>query len=85
MRIKVDEDLPRAAVRTMSLNRLRGQRLWSPPWHSCSSCSKLKSGDPALARLGRILIEDHYGKAVLYTSDLTAYSNMYLVTVGEFD
>ena len=25
------------------------------------------------------------GKAVLYTSDLTAYSNMYLVEVGEFD
>ena len=60
MRIKVDEDLPRAAVRTMSLNRLRGQRLWSPPWHSCSSCSKLKSGDLALARLGRILVEDHF-------------------------
>jgi hypothetical protein len=25
------------------------------------------------------------GKAVLYTSDLTAYSNMYLVEVGEFE
>jgi len=25
------------------------------------------------------------GKAVLYTSDLTGYSNMYLVEVGEFD
>jgi hypothetical protein len=25
------------------------------------------------------------GKAVLYTSDLTRYSNMYLVEVGEFD
>jgi oligogalacturonide lyase len=25
------------------------------------------------------------GKAVLYTSDLTAYSNIYLVEVGEFD
>ncbi|MBL7201489.1 MAG: hypothetical protein ISS56_15225 [Anaerolineae bacterium] len=25
------------------------------------------------------------GKAVLYTSDLTAYSNLYLVEVGEFD
>jgi oligogalacturonide lyase len=25
------------------------------------------------------------GKAVLYTSDLTAYSNMYLVEVGVFD
>jgi hypothetical protein len=25
------------------------------------------------------------GKAVLYTSDLTAYSNLYLVEIGEFD
>ena len=25
------------------------------------------------------------GKAALYTSDLTAYSNMYLVEVGEFE
>ena len=25
------------------------------------------------------------GKAVLYVSDLTVYSNMYLVEVGEFD
>ena len=25
------------------------------------------------------------GKAVLYTSDLTGYSNMYLVEIGEFD
>ena len=25
------------------------------------------------------------GKAVLYTSDLTAYSDMYLVEVGDFD
>ena len=25
------------------------------------------------------------GKAVLYTSDLTAYSNMYLVEIGNFD
>jgi len=25
------------------------------------------------------------GKAVLYTSDLTLYSNMYLVEVGDFD
>jgi hypothetical protein len=25
------------------------------------------------------------GKAVLYTSDLTGYSNRYLVEVGEFD
>ena len=25
------------------------------------------------------------GKAVLYTSDLTGYSNLYLVEVGEFD
>ena len=25
------------------------------------------------------------GKAVLYTSDLTAYSNMYLVEVGQFE
>ena len=25
------------------------------------------------------------GKAVIYTSDLTAYSNMYLVESGEFD
>jgi Tol biopolymer transport system component len=25
------------------------------------------------------------GKAMLYASDLTAYSNMYLVEVGDFD
>ncbi len=25
------------------------------------------------------------GKAVLYTSDLTAYSNMYLIELGKFD
>ncbi len=25
------------------------------------------------------------GKSVLYTSDLTGYSNMYLVDIGDFD
>jgi len=39
----------------------------------------------ALPRTGRALRFTPDGKAVLYTSDLTAYSNTYLVEVGEFD
>jgi oligogalacturonide lyase len=39
----------------------------------------------ALSRTKRATRFTPDGKAVLYTSDLTAYSNMYLVEVGEFD
>ena len=39
----------------------------------------------ALPRTGRAPRFTPDGKAVLYTSDLTAYSNMYLVEVGDFD
>ena len=37
-----------------------------------------------LAAVDRVVVVGG-GKAVLYTSDLTAYSNMYVVEVGEFE
>jgi hypothetical protein len=60
-----------------------GQRYW--PTIGVRSTTSTRTARHRRCTTERALRFTPDGKAVLYTSDLTAYSNMYLVEVGEFD